>query len=49
MIATLDFGAFLISLDFELHWGVRDQAVSTALRQKLCGNREAVMRLLKDL
>lgn len=42
-----DFGAFVISLDFELHWGVRDWAApGGAYRDALIGARRAVPRLL---
>jgi hypothetical protein len=42
-----NFGALVISLDFELHWGVRDKkAPDGSYRQNLLGAREAIPRLL---
>jgi peptidoglycan/xylan/chitin deacetylase (PgdA/CDA1 family) len=41
-----DFGALVISLDLELHWGIRDQG-SAEENEALAANREAVLRLLK--
>lgn len=42
-----NFGAFVISLDFELHWGVRDhQSTTGEYRQKLLGARQIVPRML---
>lgn len=43
-----DFGAFVISLDFELLWGVRDKypADGGAYRENLLGARRAVVRML---
>src|SRR5437762_12519929 len=42
-----DFGALVISLDFELHWGVRDKcAVDGAYRGNLLGARKAIPRML---
>ncbi len=41
------FGAFVISLDFELHWGVRDTAAPDGpYRNNLLGARQAVPRML---
>jgi peptidoglycan/xylan/chitin deacetylase (PgdA/CDA1 family) len=41
------FGALVISLDFELHWGVRDKcAVDAPYRENLLGARKAVPRIL---
>jgi peptidoglycan/xylan/chitin deacetylase (PgdA/CDA1 family) len=41
------FGAFVLSLDFELHWGVRDhEPPNGPYRQNLLGAREAIPRLL---
>jgi hypothetical protein len=41
-------GAFVISLDFELHWGVRDQfPVNGAYTPNLVGARTAVPKMLK--
>jgi hypothetical protein len=42
-----DFGALVISLDFELHWGVRDKcAVNGAYCDNLLGARKAIPRML---
>ncbi|MGI8640503.1 MAG: polysaccharide deacetylase family protein [Pyrinomonadaceae bacterium] len=42
-----DFGAFVISLDFELHWGVRDHLSTTGeYRQNLLGEDQVVPALL---
>ncbi len=42
-----DFGAFVISLDFELHWGVRDHFTTTGeYRENLLGARRAVPAML---
>ncbi len=42
-----DFGALVVSLDFELHWGVRDKyAVRDRYRQNLLGARRVVPKLL---
>jgi peptidoglycan/xylan/chitin deacetylase (PgdA/CDA1 family) len=45
---TPDFGAFVISLDFELLWGVRDHYPPDggAYRANLLGGREAIPRML---
>jgi peptidoglycan/xylan/chitin deacetylase (PgdA/CDA1 family) len=40
-------GRFVISLDFELHWGVRDQRSIDSYRANLLGVREVVPRLLE--
>jgi peptidoglycan/xylan/chitin deacetylase (PgdA/CDA1 family) len=41
------FGAFVISLDFELHWGVRDKrAVDGPYRENLLGARQAIPQIL---
>jgi peptidoglycan/xylan/chitin deacetylase (PgdA/CDA1 family) len=46
--ATLDFGAFVLSFDFELHWGVRDHmSANGSYRQNLLGARVAIPRLLE--
>jgi peptidoglycan/xylan/chitin deacetylase (PgdA/CDA1 family) len=43
-----DFGALVISLDFELHWGVRDHTPAEGpYRRNLLGVREVVPRLLR--
>ena len=39
-------GGFVLSLDFELHWGVRDKCSVAAWRERLLGAREAVPALL---
>src|ERR1035438_1185138 len=39
-------GAFVISLDFELLWGVREMAVDGRYRRNLLGARRAVPRIL---
>ena len=42
------FGAFVISLDFELHWGVRDhERPHGPYRRNLLGARKAIPRLLE--
>ena len=42
------FGAFVVSFDFELHWGVRDHMPPDgAYRQNLLGARLVIPRLLK--
>ena len=42
-----DFGALVISLDFELHWGVRDKcALDGPYRENLLGARRAIPLLL---
>jgi peptidoglycan/xylan/chitin deacetylase (PgdA/CDA1 family) len=41
------FGALVISLDFELHWGVRDKkSVDGPYRENLLGAREAIPQIL---
>ncbi len=43
-----DFGALVVSLDFELHWGVRDhQSPNGSYRANLLGVRQAIPSLLK--
>jgi hypothetical protein len=37
-------GALVISLDFELHWGVRDKRSVASYRENLLGARRAVRR-----
>lgn len=39
-------GAFVISLDFELHWGVRDHTPVSGYRANLLGVREAIPGML---
>jgi peptidoglycan/xylan/chitin deacetylase (PgdA/CDA1 family) len=41
-------GSFVISLDFELHWGVRDKRSVDAYRENLLGARAAIPRLLES-
>ena len=42
------YGTFVLSLDFELHWGVRDhEPINAPYRQNLLGAREAIPRLLE--
>ena len=42
------FGAFVVSFDFELHWGVRDHMPPDgSYRQNLLGSRVVIPRLLK--
>jgi peptidoglycan/xylan/chitin deacetylase (PgdA/CDA1 family) len=42
------FGAFVMSFDFELHWGVRDHMPPDgSYRQNLLGSRVVIPRLLK--
>jgi peptidoglycan/xylan/chitin deacetylase (PgdA/CDA1 family) len=44
---TPDFGALILSLDFELHWGVRDvEPVEGSYRDNLLGVRKAVPAIL---
>src|SRR6185437_962424 len=46
-VSTKRQGAFVISLDFELHWGVRDhRPLSGAERSRLLAARDAIPRLL---
>ena len=40
-------GVFVISLDFELHWGVRDLCSVEEYKENLLGAREAIPQLLK--
>ncbi|MGI9421325.1 MAG: hypothetical protein ACR2RA_26145, partial [Geminicoccaceae bacterium] len=37
---------FVISLDFELFWGIRDHTDLDACKTRLCGTREAIPRML---
>jgi peptidoglycan/xylan/chitin deacetylase (PgdA/CDA1 family) len=47
-LAGPGYGALVLSLDFELHWGVRDhEPISGPYRQNLLGAREAIPRLLE--
>ena len=48
MSLAVDPGVLVISLDFELHWGVRDLTpVDGPYRGNLLGAREAVPRMLE--
>jgi peptidoglycan/xylan/chitin deacetylase (PgdA/CDA1 family) len=40
-------GNLVISLDFELHWGVRDQIPVSGYRERLLGVRQAIPALLR--
>ena len=42
----MDRGTLIVSLDFELHWGVRDKCTVADYKQNLLGVRDAVPRLL---
>ncbi len=44
--STAAAGAFVISLDFELHWGVRDRRTVADYKDNLLGARNVVPRLL---
>lgn len=47
MTSTPDFGAFVISLDFELSWGVKDfLSINPEYRQNIAGEYEAVPAIL---
>lgn len=41
-------GALVISLDFELHWGIRDHTTVDGYRDNLLGVREAIPALLAE-
>lgn len=41
-------GQFVISLDFELHWGVRDHSSVEDYRENLAGVRQVVPELLRE-
>jgi hypothetical protein len=43
---SIEGGAFVVSLDFELHWGIRDHAPLAACRDRLLGARRAVEVML---
>lgn len=43
---TLEKGAFCISLDFELYWGIRDRVSVEQSRQRLLNTRKAVQAML---
>jgi len=44
---TPPFGALVISLDFELHWGVRDKRTTdSTYRENLLGARQAIPQML---
>ncbi len=40
-------GIFVISLDFELHWGMRDKATVSDFRENLLGARAAIPQMLE--
>ncbi len=43
----LDFGTLIFSIDFELHWGVRDlQPPEGSYRENLLGERKVVPEML---
>jgi len=43
-----DFGAFVISLDFEIHWGVRDHfSLDHGYQENLLGERQSVPAMLQ--
>src|SRR5271170_2820266 len=44
--AARNSGGLVISLDFELHWGVRDHRTVDQYRQNLLGVRQAVPAML---
>ena len=47
-LAGPGYGAFVVSLDFELHWGVRDhEPTNGPYRPNLLGARKAIPRLLE--
>ena len=47
MSAATNPGGFVISLDFELHWGVRDHRTVEQYRENLLGVRRAVPAMLE--
>jgi hypothetical protein len=47
MTALMNFGTLVISLDFELYWGVRDRRSLASYRENLLGVRKVVPRLLE--
>lgn len=46
-IDTRETGGLVVSLDFELHWGVRDHSQVHEYRENLLGAREAIPSLLR--
>lgn len=40
-------GLFIISLDFELYWGVRDKRTAASYRENLHGTHKAVLEILR--
>lgn len=47
MFSSPNFGAFVISLDFELYWGVRDfLASNTAYKKNILGEHQAIPAIL---
>ena len=47
MAATLDHGSFIISLDFELFWGVRDRRTLKEYGENIRGVRKAIPAMLR--
>ncbi len=43
----MEKGTFVVSLDFELEWGVRDRPAAFAYRPNLLGSRQAIPRMLE--
>ncbi|RME25825.1 MAG: hypothetical protein D6798_08055, partial [Deltaproteobacteria bacterium] len=46
MGALLPGGALVVSLDFELFWGMRDKVSLQRYRRQILGGRAAIPRLL---
>ena len=46
MVENINFGGFIISLDFELHWGVRDKRSIQEYKENLLGARIAIPKIL---
>ena len=44
---TMKNGKFIVSLDFELFWGVQDASFAQTYKKNILGGREAIPRLLK--
>ncbi len=42
----MEFGALVISLDFELYWGVRDKRSLAQYGRNILGGRKAIPRML---
>ena len=47
MMSQFRTGLFIISLDFELYWGVRDKRTAASYRENLHGTCEAVAEILR--